>query len=93
MSDTNYPKAVISTSEGDMTVELWNDVAPGHVDNFLTLGRDGFYNDLIFHRIIPNFVIQGGCPHGMGNGDAGKKIKAESGSGTPHLRNVSRPIA
>ena len=58
MSD--YPNAVISTSHGDVTVELWNDVAPKHVENFLKLARDGFYDNLSFHRILPEFMIQGG---------------------------------
>lgn len=73
----DYPKAVISTDFGDMTVELWNDVAPNHVENFLKLGREGFYDNLTFHRIIPGFMIQGGCPNGTGTGDPGYKIKAE----------------
>ncbi|MCH6552404.1 MAG: peptidylprolyl isomerase, partial [Planctomycetes bacterium] len=57
---SEYPKAVISTSAGDMTVELWNDVAPKHAENFLKLARAGFYDNLTFHRIIPEFMIQGG---------------------------------
>ncbi len=75
MSD--YPKAVISTSAGDMTVELWDDVAPMHVENFLKLGRDGFYDNLTFHRIIPGFVVQGGCPKGDGTGGPGWNVDAE----------------
>jgi len=75
MSD--YPKAVISTNRGDITVELWNDVAPKHAENFLKLARDGFYDDLTFHRIIPGFVIQGGCPKGDGTGGPGWNVKAE----------------
>ena len=75
MSD--YPKAIISTSCGDMTVELWNDVAPNHVENFLKLGREGFYDNLTFHRIIPGFVVQGGCPHGTGTGGPGWNVNAE----------------
>ena len=75
MSD--YPKAIISTDHGDITVELWNDVAPNHAENFLKLGRDGFYDNLIFHRIIPGFVIQGGCPHGTGTGGPGWSVDAE----------------
>jgi peptidyl-prolyl cis-trans isomerase B (cyclophilin B) len=77
MPSTNYPKAIISTDQGDMTVELWNDVAPKHVENFLKLGSSGFYNNLIFHRIIPGFVIQGGCPQGNGTGGPGWNVKAE----------------
>jgi peptidyl-prolyl cis-trans isomerase B (cyclophilin B) len=72
-----YPRAIISTDLGDMTVELWDDVAPHHVANFLKLATSGFYNDLIFHRIIPGFVIQGGCPKGDGTGGPGWKVKAE----------------
>lgn len=74
---SNYPKAVISTDHGDMTVELWNDVAPNHVENFLKLGREGFYSDLIFHRVIPGFVVQGGCPDGNGMGGPGWNVNAE----------------
>jgi len=75
MSD--YPKAVISTSAGDMTVELWNDVAPKHAENFLKLARAGFYDNLTFHRILPDFMIQGGCPTGDGTGDPGWTVDAE----------------
>jgi len=75
MSD--YPKATISTEFGDITVELWNDVAPKHVENFLKLGREGFYDGLTFHRIIPGFVIQGGCPKGDGTGGPGWHVDAE----------------
>jgi peptidyl-prolyl cis-trans isomerase B (cyclophilin B) len=75
MSD--YPTAVISTTLGDITIELWNDVAPNHAKNFLKLATDGFYDNLIFHRIIPDFVIQGGCPRGDGTGGPGYELKAE----------------
>lgn len=75
MSD--YPTAVLETSEGEITVELWDDVAPGHVQNFLKLVGEGFYDGLSFHRILPGFVIQGGCPRGDGTGNPGYKIKAE----------------
>ncbi len=73
----DYPEAVISTSHGDVTVELWNDVAPKHVENFLKLARDGFYDNLNFHRILPGFMIQGGCPRGDGTGGPGWMIDAE----------------
>ena len=72
-----YPRATISTDLGDMTVELWDDVAPKHVENFLKLGKTGFYDNLIFHRVIPGFVIQGGCPKGTGTGGPGWNVKAE----------------
>ncbi len=75
-----FPRAIISTDQGDMTVELWDDVAPQHVANFVKLAESGFYNNLIFHRIIPGFVIQGGCPKGTGTGGPGWTVKAEFNS-------------
>ena len=74
---TDYPKVQISTSHGDLTVELWNDVAPGHVDNFLKLAGENFYDGLSFHRILEGFMIQGGCPNGDGTGGPGWSIDAE----------------
>ncbi len=73
----NYPTALICTSHGDVTVELWNDVAPKHVENFLKLAREGFYDNLVFHRILPDFMIQGGCPRGDGTGGPSWTIDAE----------------
>ena len=58
-----YPTAKIETSAGTFEVELWNDVAPKHCDNFVKLAKDGFYDGLAFHRVIQDFVIQGGCPN------------------------------
>ena len=72
-----YPRATIETNHGTITVELWDDVAPNHVRNFLDLGNSGFYDGLIFHRIIPGFVIQGGCPDGNGMGGPGHNVAAE----------------
>ncbi len=71
------PTATIETSLGTMTVEFWTDVAPGHVKNFIDLAKKGFYDGLIFHRVIPGFMIQGGCPQGTGTGGPGYMIKAE----------------
>jgi cyclophilin family peptidyl-prolyl cis-trans isomerase len=62
-------------------------LAPGHVKNFLALARIGFYNGLTFHRVIQGFMIQGGCPQGIGTGDGGYKIKAEFNA-TPHEPGV-----
>ncbi len=73
----DYPQVQMTTSEGDITIELWNDVAPGHTENFLKLIGQGFYDGLKFHRIIPSFMIQGGCPNGTGTGGPGWQIKAE----------------
>jgi peptidyl-prolyl cis-trans isomerase B (cyclophilin B) len=65
------------TTKGKILLDLWPDVAPGHCLNILGLAKIGFYDGVTFHRVIPGFVIQGGCPHGTGTGDAGYKIKAE----------------
>lgn len=62
-------------------------MAPGHVKNFLALAKVGFYNGVIFHRVIPGFMIQGGCPQGTGTGDAGYKLPAEFNA-TPHEEGV-----
>lgn len=70
-------QAKISTAKGDMTVEFYEKDAPNTVDNFVKLSKDGFYNGLKFHRVIPDFVIQGGCPDGTGAGGPGYKINCE----------------
>lgn len=72
-----YKFAVISTNKGDMKARLYADEAPQTVANFATLANSGFYDNLTFHRVIPNFVIQGGCPHGTGTGGPGWRIKCE----------------
>lgn len=77
MSPAAHPQVQLETSEGAITIELWPDVAPGHAENFLKLTRQGFYDGLTFHRILPGFVIQGGCPRGDGTGGPGWKVKAE----------------
>ena len=70
-------KAIISTEKGDMAVEFYSKDAPETVANFVKLAKDGFYDGLTFHRVIPNFVIQGGCPDGTGAGGPGYSIKCE----------------
>lgn len=69
--------AVLSTEKGDITLELFADEAPQAVANFVELIKSGFYNGLNFHRVIPNFIIQGGCPNGNGMGGPGWRIKCE----------------
>jgi peptidyl-prolyl cis-trans isomerase B (cyclophilin B) len=82
-------KAIIHTEKGDMTVEFFDKDAPLTVANFVKLSEDGFYNGLTFHRVIPNFVIQGGCPNGIGNGGPGYRIKCELDGGNQyHDRGV-----
>ncbi len=81
--------AIIKTAKGDMTVEFFDADAPNTVANFRKLAKDGFYNGLTFHRVIPNFVIQGGCPNGTGSGGPGWKIKCElEGGNQRHDRGV-----
>ena len=62
---------------GKMVAELYPDVAPNSVNNFISLVKSGFYNGLIFHRVIPGFMIQGGCPQGTGMGGPGYSMKGE----------------
>ena len=69
--------AVIKTDKGDMIAELYPDETPQTVANFVELAKSGFYDGLNFHRVIPNFVIQGGCPYGNGVGGPGWRIKCE----------------
>jgi cyclophilin family peptidyl-prolyl cis-trans isomerase len=73
----SYPTATIETTAGTLTLELWDDVAPKHVENFKKLALDGFYDGVNFHRIIKDFMIQGGCPDGTGSGGPGWTINAE----------------
>jgi peptidyl-prolyl cis-trans isomerase B (cyclophilin B) len=77
----------LTTSKGPIRLEFFPDKAPGHVKNFLALAKTGFYDGLIFHRIIKGFMIQGGCPEGTGYGGGGYNIKAEFNS-TPHEAGV-----
>ncbi len=69
--------ATMKTSEGDITIELFDDAAPKTVENFTKLAADGFYDGLTFHRIIPDFMIQGGCPDGNGTGGPGYSFDDE----------------
>jgi peptidyl-prolyl cis-trans isomerase B (cyclophilin B) len=69
--------ATISTNHGDITVELFDQEAPKTVDNFKKLARDGFYDGLVFHRVIRDFMIQGGCPQGTGTGGPGYQFEDE----------------
>ena len=70
-------KVKISTEQGDMIAQLYDEATPKTVKNFVDLIQKGFYNGLNFHRVIPNFVIQGGCPNGIGNGGPGYTIECE----------------
>jgi len=82
-------KAIIHTVKGDMKVEFFEKDAPGTVANFIKLIESGFYDGLTFHRVIPDFVIQGGCPNGTGTGGPGYKIPCELDGGNQyHDRGV-----
>ncbi|TXC82146.1 peptidylprolyl isomerase [Luteibaculum oceani] len=82
-------KATIKTEKGDMKVEFYEKDAPKTVANFVKLSKDGFYNGLTFHRVIPDFVIQGGCPDGTGAGGPGYSIDCElDGENQYHDRGV-----
>lgn len=89
------PRAIIKTKFGDIEIKLYPDVAPKHVENFVKLAKEGFYNGTIFHRVIPGFMIQGGDPNtkdslkkeSFGQGGPGYTIKAEF-SDLPHKRGI-----
>ncbi|MDA3928431.1 MAG: peptidylprolyl isomerase [Prolixibacteraceae bacterium] len=81
--------AKIHTSKGVMKVNFYEEDAPATVANFVKLAKDGFYDGLNFHRVIPNFVIQGGCPDGTGAGGPGYSIDCElDGNNQHHDRGV-----
>ena len=87
-------KAIISTRHGDITLEFLPEVAPNHVKNFVELAKSGFYDKTLFHRCIPDFMIQGGDPNSKnpdkrlhGTGGSGKNVKAEF-SKTSHVRGT-----
>jgi peptidyl-prolyl cis-trans isomerase B (cyclophilin B) len=79
-------KATISTAKGDIRLNLFPDEAPLTVLNFANLSRRGFYNGLTFHRVIPNFMIQGGCPLGTGTGGPGYRFKDEFSPDLKHSK-------
>ena len=82
-------KAEIHTQNGIMKIEFYQEDAPKTVQNFIDLASKGFYDGLTFHRVIPNFVIQGGCPDGTGAGGPGYSIDCElSGNNQYHDRGV-----
>jgi peptidyl-prolyl cis-trans isomerase B (cyclophilin B) len=67
----------LTTNHGDIVLELFDEDAPKTVDNFRKLAEDGYYDGLIFHRVIPDFMIQGGCPQGTGTGGPGYTFEDE----------------
>lgn len=82
-------KAIIKTEKGDLTVQFYDEDAPGTVANFHKLAESGYYDGVTFHRVIPDFVIQGGDPTGTGAGGPGYEIKCELNGGNQyHDRGV-----
>jgi peptidyl-prolyl cis-trans isomerase B (cyclophilin B) len=79
-------RAIMETEKGTIHLQFFDQDAPGTVANFVKLAKSGFYNGLTFHRVIDNFMIQGGCPHGTGTGGPGYTINCETdGNPNQHL--------
>jgi peptidyl-prolyl cis-trans isomerase B (cyclophilin B) len=82
-------KATLRTEKGDLEITFFDKDAPGTVENFIKLSKEGFYDGLTFHRVIPDFVVQAGCPKGDGTGGPGYKIDCElDGDNQYHDRGV-----
>src|SRR6478752_1560511 len=88
-SDMAKPEDTLTleTTKGKVVIEMRPDLAPGHVERIKELVKDGFYDDIVFHRVIDGFMAQTGCPHGTGTGGSGKKLKAEFNP-EPHVRGT-----
>ena len=78
---------ILETTQGNVTIEMRPDLAPLHVEQIKRLVNDGFYDGIVFHRVIDGFMAQTGCPHGTGTGGSGKNIKAEFNA-EPHVRGT-----
>jgi peptidylprolyl isomerase len=77
MSEATENTLLLETTKGPVTIEMRPDLAPGHVARIKELVRQGFYDGIVFHRVIEDFMAQTGCPHGTGTGGSGQKLKAE----------------
>ncbi|MBI3097995.1 MAG: peptidylprolyl isomerase [Planctomycetes bacterium] len=82
------PQVTFTTTKGAILCELFEDEAPNTVANFISLAEKKFYDGLSFHRVIPNFMVQGGCPQGTGTGGPGYAISDECSPERPHQRGV-----
>src|SRR5947207_3872667 len=78
---------ILDTTKGRVVIAMRSDLAPGHVARIKELVRSGFYDGIVFHRVIDGFMAQTGCPHGTGTGGSGKKLKAEF-SKAKHVRGT-----
>jgi peptidylprolyl isomerase len=77
----------LETTQGPVVIEMRPDLAPGHVARIKELVKEGFYDGIVFHRVIDGFMAQTGCPHGTGTGGSGQKLKAEFNA-EPHVRGT-----
>ena len=87
MTDTADNTLILDTTKGKVSIAMRPDLAPGHVAHIKALVRQGFYDGIVFHRVIDGFMAQTGCPHGTGTGGSGKKLKAEFNR-EPHVRGT-----
>ncbi|WP_298261408.1 peptidylprolyl isomerase [Bradyrhizobium sp.] len=87
MADTENT-LILETTQGPVTIEMRPDLAPGHVARIKELVRAGFYDGIVFHRVIEGFMAQTGCPQGTGTGGSGQKLKAEFNA-EPHVRGTA----
>jgi peptidylprolyl isomerase len=78
---------ILNTTQGEVTIEMRPDLAPNHVSRIKELVREGFYDGLVFHRVIEDFMAQTGCPQGTGTGGSGQKLRAEF-SKEKHVRGT-----
>ena len=84
-TENKMTTATISTSKGSIKLELFTEQAPETTGNFIKLAKQGFYDNLVFHRVIPDFMVQGGCPEGTGTGGPGYTFDDEAGAlALPH---------
>lgn len=79
---------ILETTQGTVTIEMRPDLAPGHVARIKELAREGFYDGIVFHRVIDGFMAQTGCPHGSGTGGSGQNLPAEFNE-EPHVRGTT----
>jgi len=87
-SELGKYRVLLETNRGNILLKFWPEIAPNHVRNFLDLSASGFYDGTTFHRVIPNFMIQGGDPTGSGSGDGPRKLKAEFNPDVHHVPGV-----
>jgi peptidylprolyl isomerase len=87
MAETTDNTLILDTTKGQVVIEMRPDLAPCHVARIKELVRQGFYDGIVFHRVIDGFMAQTGCPHGTGTGGSGQKLKAEFNR-EPHVRGT-----